>query len=247
MRIISLTVCLYGCDYLKYALASVNLAVDAQYVLYTSQGSHGHRTNAVCPDTRDQLAALAIEGAGSKLRWVEKDFDNEGAQRDYIHVLEPDADVIIVCDADEIYSEGLINEINFLAHNVRPQHRRIRLPFWHYWRSFKRGFMHDPAFPERIICPKSKENDVSTLGTSHFVHHFGYAQRSEIVQYKQLTHGHKAEWRKDCDWFNDVFMANRQTDCHPVGSDAWNCEDMDSSQLPRVLNDHPFREMDTIE
>ena len=204
----------------------------------------------MCPDTREQLAALAIEGAGSKLRWVEKDFDNEGAQRGYIYELEPDADVIIVVDADEIYGDNLVQNILSWggSWNGVPVMRGFRLPFWHYWRSFKRGFMHDPAWPERVIFPK---ND-TRLGMATpsqdigVIHHFGYAQRSEIVQYKQLTHGHKGEWRKDVDWFTDVFMANRQYDCHPVGSDAWNCEDMDASVLPRVLNDHPFRLMEVI-
>lgn len=246
MRIISFTVLHYGSCYLKYALASVNPAVDAQYVLYTSQGSHGHRTSLPCPDTRDQLAALAIAGAGDKLRWVEKDFDSEGQQRDYIHQLEPDADVIIVVDADEIWSELALSEgiskvttRDFVA-------KRQRVPFWHYWRSFKRGFMHDPAWPERIICPKVNNNDRATLMTEGQIHHFGYAQRSEIVRYKLETHGHHNEFRHDVDWFTDVFMANRQTDCHPVGSDAWNCEDMDVSALPSVLNDHPFRDLDVI-
>lgn len=246
MRIISFTVLHYGADYLKYALASVNPAVDAQYVLYTSQGSHGHRTNARCPDTRDQLAALAIEGAGDKLRWVEKDFDSEGAQRDYIHVLEPDADCVIVVDADEVYSERLVDNIYAYALSADYHVSRLRLPFWHYWRSFKRGFMHDPAYPERVIFPKADNDKRDTFSTRDFVHHFGYSQSSEIVEYKQLTHGHKAEWRKDCDWFKDIFMTNRQFDCHPVGSDAWTCEDMDASALPAILNDHPFRNLDLI-
>lgn len=251
MKIVSFTVLLYGSDFLKYALQSVHDAVDEQYVLYTSQGSHGHRTNTPCPDTREQLAALAIEGAGSKLRWVERDFDTEGQQRDYIHALAPDADCIIVVDADEVYSEGLVNEIVNYANSqgsVKYSAKRYRLEFYHYWRSFKRGFKHDPALPERVIFPKALNDQRDTFRTNHgdVVHHFGYAQRSEIVEYKQLTHGHKAEWRKDCDWFRDVFMANRQFDCHPVGSEYWNAEDMDLTQLPSVLNDHPYRNLEVI-
>lgn len=249
MRIISLTVLLYGQDFLKYALASVHDAVDAQYVLYTSQGSHGHRTSLPCPDTREQLAALAIEGAGSKLRWVEKDFDNEGQQRGYIHELEPDADAIIVCDADEVYSEGLIEALHgYISYEENPV-KRLRLPFYHYWRSFKRGFMHDPAFPERVIFPKVNNDIKDTFNsyTNSVVHHFGYSQRSEIVKYKiQNVHGHLSEFRRDCDWFNDIFMTNRQYDCHPIGSDAWNAEDMDASALPRVLDDHPYRNLEVI-
>lgn len=245
-RIISLTVLHYGSDYLKYALASVHDAVDAQYVLYTSQGSHGHRTSTPCPDTREQLAALAIEGAGSKLRWVEKDFDNEGAQRGYIHELEPDADCIVVVDADEVFSEQLVSSILHYANSDMMKPRRLRVPFVHYWRSFKRGFAHDPAYPERVIFPKGLEGSGGWDDKWGVVHHFGYAQRSEIVRYKLETHGHLAEFRKDVDWFNDVFMTNRQYDCHVVGSDAWTCEDMDASALPRVLNDHPYKDLQVI-
>lgn len=246
MKIVGLTVLHYGADYLKYAIGSVIDYVDEHYVIYSAQGSHGHRTNEVCPDTREQLAALAIEAAGSKLRWYEGEFANEGAQREYIHMLAPDADCIIVVDSDEVYSEGLINDIQeyiHFGHTVGL--KSLRLPFWHYWRSFKRGFMHDPAYPERVIF-KSAIDMKMTLPSNHAVHHFGYAQRADIVRYKQLTHGHKAEWRKDVDWFNNVFMANRQYDCHPVGSDAWNCEDMDASKLPAILANHPYKEMDVI-
>lgn len=245
MKIVGLSVLHYGADYLKYAIGSVIDFVDEHYVIYSAQGSHGHRTSEVCPDTREQLAALAIEAAGSKLRWYEGEFANEGAQREYIHTLAPDADCIIVVDSDEVYSQHTLEIIQNYIELNNEYVERLRLPFVHYWRSFKRGFAHDPAFPERVIFPKAAKNTRDTL-LSEPVHHFGYAQRSDIVRYKQLTHGHKAEWRKDVDWFNDVFMANRQHDCHPVGSDAWNCEDMDASKLPAILANHPFREMDVI-
>ena len=100
MKIVGLTVLHYGADYLKYAIGSVIDYVDEHYVIYSAQGSHGHRTSEVCPDTREQLAALAIEAAGSKLRWYEGEFANEGAQREYIHTLAPDADCIILVDSD---------------------------------------------------------------------------------------------------------------------------------------------------
>ena len=250
MRIISLTICHYGFDFLPYALRSVHDFVDAQYVLYTPQGSHGHRTDAVCPDTKDMLIEAAIAGAGDKLRWHEGVYANEGQHREMIHRLVPDADCIVVVDADEVYSESLINDIDRHFDDLRHYPKRMRLPMWHYWRSFNRGFMHDPALPERLIFPRVMTGRESATwdgnGQTGVIHHFGYAQRSEIVEYKQLTHGHKGEWRKDVDWFKDVFMANRQTDTHPVGSEYWNCEDMDLSQLPSVLKDHPFKDLDVI-
>jgi len=194
------------------------------------------------------LIECAIAGAGDKLRWHEGVYANESQHRSKIHELEPNADCIIVVDADEVYSEKLLDELFWLIYDNddREHARRYRLNFWHYWRSFKRGFMHDPALPERIIFPKVNNNAVDTFTSHGVVHHFGYAQRSEIVRYKLQTHGHRSEFRHDVDWFGDVFMANRQYDCHPIGSNAWNCEDMDASQLPSVLNDHPFKDLEVI-
>jgi hypothetical protein len=246
MRIISLTILHYGETYLPYALRSVHDAVDAQYVLYTPQGSHGSRTSTPCPDTREMLIDAAIEGAGDKLHWHDGVYVNESEHRAKIFELEPDADCIIVVDSDEIYHENLVTELSEYIHADTHHPNRLRLPFWHYWRSFKRGFMHDPAYPERVIFPKMGNSIGEIGGLSGVIHHFGYCQNSEIIKYKQLTHGHKGEWRKDCDWFKDIFLTNRQYDCHPVGSDAWQCEDMDLSQLPKVLEDHPYRHLDLI-
>lgn len=247
-KIISLTVLHYGTDFLQYALQSVHEAVDLQYVLYTPEGSHGHKSGAVCPDTREALIECAIAGAGDKLRWHEGIYPTEGQHRDMIHQLAPDADCIIVVDADEVYADGLAQEIRTYAEqHYTDTPKRLRVPFWHYWRSFKRGFMHDPALPERVIFPKIATETRGTFQTGKVIHHFGYAQRSEIVGYKLKTHGHKNEFRHDCDWFTDIFMSNRQYDCHPVGSDAWNCEDMDSiQQLPSVLANHPFKDLEVI-
>ena len=80
------------------------------------------------------------------------------------------------------------------------------------------------------------------------INHMGYAQRPEIVQYKQLTHGHRNEWRHDVDWFTDKFMANAQTDTHPVGSEYWNPERVDPlDYMPRWMQDHSYYHMQVIE
>ncbi len=244
MKTVSYTALLYGLDYLEYAIRSVIDAVDEHHIIYSPVGAHGHRTPVPCPESRDELYAAAERGAGSKLRWHDAgEFAYEGQQRDSILQYAPDADVILVVDADEILEDGMAQEaIDFaLTANVR----RIRLPFLHLWRSFHRGFAHDPAYPDRVICPKVADGE-TTMPTNKRVWHAGYAQRPEIVAYKTLTHGHRGEFRRDVDWLNDVFLANRQYDCHIVGSDAWNCEDIDQSTLPTPLKDHPYRFMEVI-
>lgn len=244
MKTIAYCALLYGADYLSYAIRSVIDAVDEFWVLYTPVGSHGARTQTPCPDRMEDLREIAQTAAGNKLRWVESTlWAQEYQQRGAIHLLVPDADVVLVVDADEVFEDGFAQAAIDFAWQT--QARTVRLPFWHLWRSFRRGFMHDPAFPERVIVPKAAGASV-TMPTDQHVWHFGYAQRDEIVAYKLLTHGHRAEFRHDVDWLRDIFMTNRQTDCHPVGSEWWNCEDMDMSRLPRVLADHPFRELDVI-
>jgi hypothetical protein len=249
MNIIGYSALLYGKDYLGHAIRSIIDEVDEYFVLYTPIGSHGHRTSTPCPDTRDELYDIAYQAAGEKLRWFESTWTHEGQQRDSIFALAPDADVIVVLDSDEIWPPGLLREA---IEETSTWHRRdIRMPMIHYWRSLKQVILHDPAFPVRLIYPNTKSG--AETFTPHqgpcvqyrTINHFGYAQRSEIVKYKQETHGHKNEWRKDCDWFHDIFMNPlRTTDLHPVGSTAWNWESVD---VPEFLKDHPFASLDLIE
>jgi hypothetical protein len=261
MKTIAYTALLYGKDYLASAIRSVIDAVDEYHILYTPVGSHGHRTDVPCPETREELYEIARQAAGNKFHWHESQWAYEGQQRDSIMQYAPDADVILVVDADEVWSERLAqNLINdyaaMLTMNGHPWGiRRLRIPIVHYWRSFYRCVQQDPAFPERMIFPKVEGEHVGTAsvplgnGVHYGIHHFGYAQRPEIVEYKQLTHGHKSEWRKDVDWFHDKFMANAQTDCHPVGSDYWNPETVDpfALGLPEWMREHEYAGMAVIE
>jgi hypothetical protein len=245
MKVISYTALHYGRDYLASAIRSVIDSVDEHHVLYTAIGSHGSRTSIPCPETRDELYAIAEAAAGSKLRWHDGEWPYEGAQRDSIHQYAPDADVILVVDADEVWSTGLADEVLSTLGNQR----RYRLPIIHYWRSFYRAVLHDPAFPERVIVPNSFSGGIGAFDKRDgVIHHFGYAQRPEIVEYKILTHGHRGEWRHDVDWFHDKFMANAQTDCHPVGSDHWNPETVDpySLGLPEFMREHEYAGMEVI-
>lgn len=246
MKTVAYTALHYGRDYLDAAIRSVIDHVDELHVIYTPVGSHGHRTDATCPETRDELYEIAYTAARHKLMWHEGVWPYEGAQREAIHQYAPDADLILVLDADEVWTDGLASAALEFARTANV--RRIRVPMLHLWRSFRRGFAHDPAYPHRIIVPGAPESETTlpTWSEHERIWHFGYAQRSEIVAYKLLTHGHRGEFRRDCDWFNDVFMTNRQYDCHPVGSDAWNCEPIDQANLPLPLFDHPYRWLEVI-
>lgn len=253
MKVVGFTALLYGRDYLGWAIRSIIDHIDEYHVAYSPIGAHGHRTDIPCPETRAELYAIAAQAAGDKLRWHDGEWPYEGAQRDSIYEYAPDADTIIVLDADEIWDERWL--LGFYDKPGRisiPMVRNLRIPMIHYWRSFHRAVLHDPAYPVRIINPKAPANTEATqtefIDVCGYINHMGYAQRPEIVRYKQLTHGHKNEWRTDVDWFTDKFMANAQTDCHPVGSTYWNPERVDPLEyMPRWMMDHPFYFKDVIE
>jgi hypothetical protein len=248
MKVVSYTALHYGLDYLEYAIRSVIDHVDEHHVIYTPIGSHGHRTDRACPDSRDDLYAAALRGAGDKLRWHEGTWPYEGAQRESIHQYAPDADVILVVDADEVWQEKLVKRIIEHSGSVvytMPK-RAIRLPMIHYWRSFQKAILHDPAYPVRVIYPRIKDGEDCWTGWG-LINHLGYAIRSELCEYKQHTHGHKMEWRRDVDWFNDKFLANAQADTHPVGSEYWNPETVNPwDYLPEFMRSHPYADMDVI-
>jgi hypothetical protein len=249
MKVIA-SVCLhYGKCYLNHAIRSIIDDVDSVIVLYSPVGSHGHRTDIPCPDTRDELYQIAYQAAGEKLRWFEGDWLHEGEQRDSIFEIVPDADCIVVLDSDEIWAPGLLKQA--IKETSMWRRREIRVPMIHYWRSMKQAILHDPALPVRLIYPHVKEGAETftpfpPLSKQYqSINHMGYALRSELVRYKWLIHGHLNEQRRDVDWFHDIFMNPlRTTDLHPVGSDAWSYETVD---VPLFMQDHPYADLDLIE
>lgn len=252
MKIIAYTALRYGKDYLNAAIQSVIDLADEYHVLYAEKPSHGHWSGLPCPETESELHEIAWDAAGSKLRWHTGEWVYEHQQRNAIYTKAYDADVIVTVDSDEIYSPRLIETISqFIhAHGTIPPCKYVRVPFIHYWRSFHQCILHDPAFPARVIFPKA-QNDVQlgwTPEATGVVNHMGYAIRPYLMDYKWQIHGHKDELRHDVDWFNDVYMANRKFDCHPVGSEWWNPEPIDPLEfMPLWMIHHPFYDLDVIE
>jgi len=245
MKTIAYTALHYGKDYLGYAIRSIIDHVDEYHVLYTSKGSHGHRTNLVCPDSREELKAIARAAAGDKLTWHEGVWTQEGQHRDAIHELVPDADVVLVLDADEIWEKGLAEHV--VLGSPFGKSRTYRIPIIHYWRSFRRCVLHDPAYPIRVILPKI-ENGEATIDTYQRINHMGYAIRPAMMYYKWQLHGHKNEMRDFDTWFDEVYLKNRQVDCHPIGSEWWNPEQVEPlDYMPEWMQEHPYWGKDVIE
>jgi len=234
----------YGREYLAWAIASVIDDVDEMHVLYSPVGSHLTRTDTPCPETRAELKALAETTAGDKLRWTDGNWSREGEQRDTIYTLT-DAPIIVTLDADEVWHPDLLREV--IAFGIEANVSDVRVPFWHYWRSLKRVIKHDPAYPVRVKFRQQPAGDRTysippERGEAFRIHHYGYAQSSQIVGYKLSIHGHQNEFRPG--YFADVFMTNQQVNCHPCGQIEWDAEAVDV--LPFMMG-HPYADLELIE
>lgn len=225
----------YGIEYLPWAIRSVIDYVDEYIVLYSPVGSHGKHAPMPCPETRAQLYVAALKAAGKKLRWYDGTWPYEAAQRGTVLKVAPDADIILVLDADEIWPHELAVE----ATRACSDFTSYRVPMVHFWRSFSRCVTNDYSYPVRILAPRAKLHEETQLPRAWGeIAHMGYAQTPGIVQYKQYTHGHFAEWRKD--WYETKFLANAQRDVHPCNIDFWTPVAVDPAKyLPEWMKEHP--------
>lgn len=265
MKIVGVMALHYGIDYLPYAVRSIINDVDTMLFLYTPKGNHSGESHLPLPEY-EQAAYLfdaARRAAGSKFAWYTGlDWRTEGEQRDSMYQIAPDADRYLVVDADEMWSEGLARAV-IAASASAPNVREWRVPMVHLWKGFDRAILHDPAYPVRLINPHAPQGTSTTFDalahdaakrellarTCDYVPvfysrivHAGYAIRPDLMLYKWGCHGHKAEYRKDIDWFAERYMNDAATtDLHPVGSDYWNAERINiRDYLPEWIQEHPF-------
>lgn len=257
MKVIAFTPLHYGAPYLEASIRSLIDHVDEYWILYTAKPSHNGRVATLpCPDSEDELYAIAKRAAGSKLQWIKGNWLYEHEQRDAIYVLVPDADVILSADSDEVWCGNLAQRARDYHDFAINDGRRIcRVPFMHFWRCFQRGIMHDGQMPERICYPKSSGAFEARIGNktqfqrngNDLIAHFGYAVPPRYQAYKWSgIHGHQNELKAT--WLERVYMTNAQTDMHPVINNFWNAEDIDPTMiLPSWMDMHPYAGMDVIE
>jgi len=236
-RIVAFMALHYGLEYIQQAIQSVQHAVDCFVVCYSPIGSHGHKTAIACPETEKELIAAAQEVMAVPVKWHRGFWPHEGAQRDTVFKLEPDADLVIVVDSDEIWAPGAVEKA--IEQGLQMTVRHGHVPFWHFWRSFQ-YFCTDLAQPERVINPHYQDGHAFLEVPPVF--HMGYAQREEIIKYKMLVHGHKPEWRED--WLR-LFQAwtpqdGPWEDLHPTNIDFWTARAFAMEQLPPLLKAHPY-------
>lgn len=238
----------YGLPYMEAAIQSIIGDVDRLIIIYSATGSHGSTTDAAPPDSYSDLYRIARDAAGAKLEWYSHHgFGAENDQRmSVMNYLTPDDEFLVPLDSDEIWDSGLlVRAIEIARHN--PDVRVWRLPMRHYWRSFSKG-IESPDLPDRLINLKPAGDMISTIPAElGIIHHMGYAQPTRYIEYKWRIHGHKHEQRRDIDWFKERWLANAQSDVHPVGNPYWNTFDIEPDSLPELLRNRPYFGMDVIE
>jgi hypothetical protein len=250
-RRVAAVICLhFGLPYLAYAMRSVSDVVDDYYIQYSPTACHGHYSPVPCPETQSQLEAVvrdAITEINKPLYWHTGWWHSEGDQ--FKEAMQRSgADIVVKLDADEIFAPGLLQDL--VERGLEAGKYEWRIALRHYWRSFKRAVVHDPAAPGRVYFRMFSGNEAETYhapasedDSTFRLHHFGYALPVELMRYKIQSHGHLAQFRRDVDWLNEVYIANRQHDCHIVGSEYWNIEEV---PVMDFLKHHPYADLEVI-
>ncbi len=242
----------YGAEWLKWSLRSIIEHVDNVHIFYTPFPSHGHATDLICPESKQDITN-SIKGwfNYSDFHWHDcGKFAHEGEHRTFAveTCTQQGADIVLVVDADELWDYDVLHRALIAARNI--DMRVFRIGMRHYWRSLK-WVCDDQAMPTRIIKPHIQPSDEYYFGDDiGKVHHMGYAQSEAIIKYKMDIHGHKNEWRKE--WYEDKFLAWAKgyvDDVHPTNLHYWTPTRVDpatNKELDILCNDHPYRNLEII-
>jgi hypothetical protein len=238
-------VCLhYGKHYLCDAMRSMRDYVDAFYVAYSFKPSHGHATDLICPEDRDDLFAEAIRGAGTKpLFWTQDHgFRHEGEHRQLADTFAKNHsyDGFITLDSDEVwhpkYAQRFVDILKtggkFLLRAGGMMHCWKNFDWWCRDRMVQSRGVNYKGVGEVYVYP---EKDTEAI------YHFGYAQPEDIVRYKMSIHGHKGEIRKD--WLEKTYINWKpgMIDVHPTCADnTWEPRNLGRDFLPDFMQGHRF-------
>lgn len=238
----------YGAEYLAYSIRSIYPAVDEILILYTQKPSHGQSTTLCNPEGLMDLMK-ALDHAGdphSKINFSSGVWRTEGEHRDFgvRSALARGASLVLAVDADEVWDTDTLRAA--LEGANKSDALLFRVPFLHFWRSF-RWICRDAMMPTRILKDIVGKEDYLYPGDP--VYHFGYAQKPGIVRYKADIHGHKGEWRPG--WFEEKFLGwkpgNGVEDVHPTCVGIWNPAPFCRHHLPVVMQTHPYFDREVIE
>ena len=236
MKVIGYMPLHYGAEYLKESLLSAIDLVDEFVVLYSPRPSYGYGTDAINPDSEDDLKTISEGVCGDKLKWISKDYHSEGLHRKEIFNHTNDYDLLVTLDADEVFDTEELRKALDISHEG--VHRNYGIDgYVNLWRSFDYA-CYDGFRPVRVINLNNQHKDQSTLNVT--IWHFGCCQNEDIMRYKYLIHGHKDELRTN--WLDEVFYGwtpdNQLQNLHPVANGLWNAVEYDKEKMPTYLKEH---------
>lgn len=225
----------YGKEYFAASIKSIDDQVDRIIALYTPNPSYGHHTSIPCPESEEELRAVA-EGASSKIKWVTlSSMGNEGQHRGKAFELAGDADVMLALDTDEVWDPTSLEKCIKETYDGQSWRRNVS-GFVHFWKSFNWA-CYDGFVPARLFNLKRSNRIEETIEGR--IYHFGYAQSDRVMNYKFEIHGHKDEIKPN--WLQDTYFSwqpgNRNL--HPT-CDIWGeAQPFDKQALPNILKVHP--------
>lgn len=232
MRVIAEMILHYGKEYMEKALQSIDPFVDKIVILYSPTASQGHPTDLVCPDTREELKAIADKFP--KVEWVDCiEMGNEGQHRAAIFAYTDGYDVLMLCDSDEVYEPEDLPKVLEEVYNS-PKRYHLVEGFIHFWKSHK-WFLDDHFRPMRFINLNRKPEDGDTVVKCR-IYHFSYCQSIEIIKYKLKVSGHFDEFRPE--WlgiFETWTPENRLHKLHPTTYGVWEEAKEFTGKLPYGL------------
>jgi len=258
--IIGFTELAYGADYLEVALRSVLPHIDKYFIAYSPYPTRGGNPY-ICPDTREQLMTIAHETCfdmGVPLKW----YDNPGDwgrydQRNSVFEYTNEKDLLILTDADEVWSDGAVPSlINAMQ---KGKDRFYRVPIRFFWRSFNHVCYYQdenitrPLRGFNLSMSGKKGNPSTFVQDMPYLNEFGFARMPRDIAYKLPSHGHFRE-EQIGDWFEKVWLPwtpdeGQMKNIHPyVGKkqSTMELESFDKATLPKYMREHPYWEMDMI-
>ena len=239
IKVLGFMTLFYGREYLRESLLSVRDHVDKMVIAYTRTPSHGHHTDAVNPDSMEEMFKIAYEVLGDKLYFdVADNYHNESQHRNRRYAFSEGFDLILTIDPDEVFKEEDIQPaLNYAL--VSPERYFGIKGYINFWRNFDHVCL-DGFRPIRIENLRN-QNTLQNIECPLTIYHFSTCQSEAIMRYKYKVFGHASEIKPN--WLDGTHYAwtpeNDIQDIHPVSYNLWNTIKFDKTTLPEYLKAHP--------
>lgn len=238
MKVLAFMPLHYGLEYLDACIRQIDPHVNEILILYSSKPSFGKRIEKECPDSGEEMRAIASK-ASDKITWVEvtDKIYSEGAHKDkgLQYAKEHGYDIAALVEADEVWDSNDFKRCLDEVYNSTEARFQIR-GYVNFWRTFD-WVCYDHFIPIRFHnLRNNNDNERDIKGT---VYHFSTCQRKEVMDYKYLVYGHWQEIKPG--WLEHIYHGWKPGigDLHPVSNNLWNAEPFDKNTLPEVLKSHP--------